>query len=218
MRLSSSKIHELRMLVAVICGRLAHSRLVSGTRPSSYANRASELHFNVGGCRGTKMNRRLFGMLFASVAWLLASGLHILDAQDGVSILSLAGRWAGTGTMIPASGPSETFRCVVTYFPSENGSRLRQNLRCKSASYQFDGATQPKITAGKVTGRWQDKINSLDGTISGTVTPDGFHILLSGQFFDAKMTVVSSPCQQSVTIVPEEGTPIKKLSAVLKKC
>jgi hypothetical protein len=81
-----------------------------------------------------------------------------------------------------------------------------------------DGATQPEITAGKVTGRWQDKINSLDGTISGTVTPDGFHILLSGQFFDAKMTVVSSPCQQSVTIVPEQGTPIKKLSAVLKKC
>ena len=64
--------------------------------------------------------------------------------------------------------------------------------------------------AGKLLARY--------GTISGTVTPDGFHILLSGQFFDAKMTVVSSPCQQSVTVVPEEGTPIKKLSSALKKC
>ena len=166
------------------------------------------------------MTRRFLGALFASVLWLLASGMHdrSVVAQDGAPILSLAGRWAGTGLMVPASGPTETFRCVVTYFPTENGSRLRQNLRCKSASYQFDGATQLQINAGKVTGRWQDKVNSLDGAVSGNMTPDGFHILLSGKFFDATMTVVNSPCQQSVTIIPEAGMPIKKLSAMLKKC
>jgi len=162
-------------------------------------------------------------LLIAIVTFSLGVGAlgmddDILVAQDGTSILSLAGRWAGKGTMIPASGPSESFRCVVTYFPSKNGSRLRQNLRCTSANYQFDGATQLQIIAGKVTGRWQDKVNSLEGAVSGTVTADGFHILLSGKLFDAKMTVVNSPCQQSVTIVPREGTPIKKLSAVLKKC
>jgi hypothetical protein len=107
---------------------------------------------------------------------------------------------------------------VATYFPTDNGSRVRQNLRCKSANYQFDGTTHLQITAGKITGRWQDKINNLDGTVSGTVKPDGFDILLSGNFFDAKMTVASSPCQQSITIVIEEGLPIRKISAVLKKC
>jgi hypothetical protein len=163
---------------------------------------------------------RFFRTLFASSLLLLASGVHNHNvvAQDGNSVLSLAGRWAGVGTMIPASGPSETFRCVVTYFPTENGSRLRQNLRCKSASYQFDGSAQLQIDAGKVTGHWQDKVNSLNGTVTGNITADGFHILLSGDLFDAKMTVVNSPCRQSVTIVPEEGTPLKKLSAVLKKC
>ena len=166
------------------------------------------------------MNRRFFGTLSASVLWLLASGMHdqILSAQDANSIHSLAGRWTGTATVIPASGPTEPYRCVVTYFPSGDGARLRQNLRCKSASYQFDGSTQLHISAGKVTGRWQDNINSIDGTVSGRMTPDGFLISLSGEFFNAKMTVVSSPCQQSVTIVPEEGSPIKKLSAALKKC
>ena len=150
-------------------------------------------------------------LLIAIVTFSLGAGATL--AQADTSILSLAGRWAGKGTMIPASGPSESFRCMVTYFPSRNGSLLRQNLRCKSASYQLDGATQLQITAGKVTGRWQDKVNSLEGTVSGTVTPDGFHILLSEKLFDAKMTVVNSPCQQSVTIVPREGTPIKKMSA-----
>jgi hypothetical protein len=166
------------------------------------------------------MANRFSRDLVASVFCLLALALQhdISIANEPNAILSLAGRWAGKGTMIPASGPSETFRCVVTYFPSEDGSRLRQNLRCKSASYQFDGATHLRIAAGRVTGRWEEKVNSLDGTVSGTITPDGFLIFLSGKFFDAKMTVESSPCQQSVTIIPEEGNPIKKLSAVLKKC
>ena len=54
--------------------------------------------------------------------------------------------------------------------------------------------------------------------VNGTVKPNGFDILLSGNFFDAKMTVTTAPCQQSITIIFEEGLPVKKISAVLKKC
>jgi len=43
----------------------------------------------------------------------------------------------------------------------------------------------------------------LDGIINGTVRADGFDILRSGNVFDAKMMVVNSPCQQSLTIVLE---------------
>jgi hypothetical protein len=140
------------------------------------------------------------------------------NAQDANPIVALAGRWAGTATLVPASGPNELFRCVATYFPREAGASLRQNLRCKSANYQFDGAAQLQISKGKVTGRWEDKINPLHGTISGDVTPDGFLILLSGELFDAKMTVVSTPCRQTITIVLEAGLPVKSLSADLRKC
>jgi hypothetical protein len=166
------------------------------------------------------MNRRFLATLFASAFALLASssdGDNAL-AQNADPILSLAGRWAGIATLVPASGPNEPYSCVATYFPTDNGSRITQNLRCKSANYQFDGTTQLQITAGKITGRWQDKINNLDGKVSGTVKPDGFDILLSGNFFDAKMTVANAPCQQSITIVLEEGLPVKKITAVLKKC
>jgi hypothetical protein len=163
---------------------------------------------------------RFFRTLFASSILVFACGIlhHNVVAQESNSVLSLAGRWAGVGTMIPASGPSEIFRCVVTYFPTGNGSRLKQNLRCKSASYQFDGSAQLQIDAGKITGRWQEKVNSLNGTVTGNMTSGGFLILLNGDVFSAKMTVMNSPCRQSVTIVPEEGTPLKSLSAVLKKC
>ena len=163
---------------------------------------------------------RFLAALFAFGFSALASSAYddSAFAQKADPILSLAGRWAGVATLVPASGPNEPYNCVATYFPADNGSRITQNLRCKSANYQFDGTTQLQIVAGKITGRWQDKINNLDGTVSGTVRHDGFDILLSGNFFDAKMTVANTPCQQSVTIVLEEGLPIKKISAVLKKC
>jgi hypothetical protein len=164
------------------------------------------------------MDRFLHVCFASAVALLVSSADQRLHAQEANSILLLRGRWAGMATLTPATGPNESYRCVATYFPSGDGSSLRQNLRCKSANYQFDGATNLQIAAGKITGRWQDKVNNWDGIVNGTVRADGFDILLSGNFFDAKMTVLNSPCQQSLTIVLEEGLPVKKLVATLKKC
>ncbi|HEU0060230.1 MAG TPA: hypothetical protein VFR19_10165 [Hyphomicrobiaceae bacterium] len=163
------------------------------------------------------MNRRSLARLALSALAAAMLGNGAL-AQSSDPILALAGRWAGSALLVPASGPNQTYTCVVTYFPAGGGSRLTQNLRCKSADYQFDGTTELQIAAGKITGRWQDKINNIDGIVNGTVKPDGFDIMLSGNFFDAKMTVATAPCQQSITIVLEEGLPVKKISAVLKKC
>jgi len=166
------------------------------------------------------MQGQFCATLVGSAIALLANGIlgDGVGAQTNDAILSLAGRWAGNAVLVPASGPNEAYSCVATYFPADGGSRLTQNLRCKSANYQFDGTTQLQIAGGKITGRWQDKINNLDGIVNGTVKTDGFDILLSGNFFDAKMTVGTAPCQQSITIVLEEGLPIKEISALLKKC
>jgi hypothetical protein len=139
-------------------------------------------------------------------------------AGAGEPIMNLAGRWAGDGTVIPASGPSETFKCVITYFPSSDGARIKQNLRCKGVSYSFDAATHLQIAGANVTGQWNDNIYSMSGTVSGTLTDSGFDILLSGRYFEARMLVVSNNCEQSITVVPERKDEMKQLAAVLKKC
>ena len=140
------------------------------------------------------------------------------ETSETASVLNLAGRWAGVGTLVPASGPNEDFKCVITYFPSDDGSRVRQNLRCKGANHNFDAATHLQIAGGQVKGRWEDNVYSLTGTVDGTMTQGGFNVLLRGQFFAAKMTVVSSPCEQSIIIVPDKGSQMKELAAVVKKC
>jgi hypothetical protein len=139
-------------------------------------------------------------------------------ANEVDTIGNLHGRWAGEGTMVPATGPSQNFRCVVTYFLTEEGSRIRQNLRCQGGNYKFDAATKLEIDAGQVTGVWTENTHALTGTVSGTVTQTGFDITLSGQFFQASMTVVSSDCQQSVKLVPARADLMKELTAALKKC
>ncbi len=139
-------------------------------------------------------------------------------AKAGEPIVNLSGRWAGNGTMTPAAGPSETFKCVITYFPSEDGLQLKQNLRCRGGSHKFDAATHLQIAGAQVTGQWMDNIYSQTGTVKGVVTDSGFDIMLSGRYFEARMLVVSSNCEQSVTVIPERKDEMKELAAVLKKC
>jgi hypothetical protein len=129
----------------------------------------------------------------------------------------LAGRWAGIGMVKPAGGPTESFKCVITYIP-DGGSRLKQNLRCKSESYRLDAATHLEFNGNRVTGQWQDNIYLLNGTVSGTLTDTGFDVVLSGQFFQAQMTVAGTRCEQSVKVTPNRADYIKEVSASLKKC
>jgi hypothetical protein len=166
------------------------------------------------------MLRSILGTVFACMLGVaaLAFGPYAAWAEKIDAIAGLGGRWAGMGTIVPASGPSEDFKCVITYFPSEDGTRVRQNLRCQGVNHRFDAATHLQIDGSEITGRWKENIHSLTGTVSGAVTQEGFIIQLSGDFFEAKMTVVSSRCEQSVTVIPDRATQMKELAARLRKC
>jgi hypothetical protein len=150
-------------------------------------------------------------------AFVAPSGDAAAPIPDSIS--GLTGRWSGQGMVIPARGARENFKCVVTYAGAGNGSQVMQNLRCQSANYKLDTATHLLIRGKQVTGRWEERVHSLAGTVSGTVTPDGFDVLLSGRFFTAKMTIAAtSQCEQSVTVTPARADYIRQMSASLKKC
>nr|PZN84739.1 MAG: hypothetical protein DIU57_07985 [Pseudomonadota bacterium] len=162
---------------------------------------------------------RLLAALSAVCFGGLATSTYGASNSLSDTFSSLAGRWSGEGTVKPATGPAERFNCVVTYIPQGNSTRLRQNLRCKSANYQLDAATHLELRGERVVGRWQDNIyTGLNGTVSGVVKDGGFDIVLSGQFFTAKMTIVGSGCQQVVRVAPARADYIREVSASLRKC
>jgi hypothetical protein len=134
-------------------------------------------------------------------------------------IENLAGRWSGQGIMVPTSGRNEQFRCIITYQVAEESSRVRQHLRCQGENRNFDAVTRMDIDENKVTGVWADNVYSISGTLRGNVTDKGFNLQLSSAFFDARMSVAFSDCQQTVKVTPNDSSVgMKELAATVKKC
>ena len=120
--------------------------------------------------------------------------------------------------MVPSSGPNRDFKCVVVYLAEGDGTHLKQKLRCKSADYKLEAATVLQISGSEVTGRWEDPVNSIGGDVKGIVTAGGFDVHLGGRFFQAKLEVNGTGCEQQVKLTPVRADYIKELSANLKKC
>ena len=139
-------------------------------------------------------------------------------AHDVHPIGNLAGKWSGQATMIPASGRNEQFHCIITYQVAGEASRVHQHLRCQGDNRNFDAVTRLDISNNKVTGVWADNVYSISGTLQGKVTDKGFIVQLKSMFFDARLSVVSSDCQQTVRVVPDDPGVMKELAATLKKC
>jgi hypothetical protein len=147
-----------------------------------------------------------------------ASTANMAALPSSDPLARLSGRWAGDAVMTSMSGAPENFKCVVTYLPARDGSGMRQNLRCKGESMKLDAATLLHVEGKKVTGQWEDKINSLAGHVRGEVTKDGFDVMLGGDFFSARMAVAGSECTQQVTVSPKQSIVFRQLQAALRKC
>lgn len=141
-----------------------------------------------------------------------------LDALASDHITRLAGRWSGDASLVPASGPSRAFKCVVVYRAAGDGRQLNQKLRCKSPDYNLEAATVLHIAGTSVTGSWEDPVNAIGGDVKGIVTAGGFDVELGGRFFQAKLEVSGSGCEQQVKLTPARADYMKELSANLRKC
>ena len=157
-----------------------------------------------------------------AVAVLAASSFAVTEnrAESTTdSLAHLAGRWIGKALMTPTSGPQASFDCIVTYLPRSDGPGLKQNFRCDNGTdFKIHAATELEVHGASVTGRWQDKINNMQGTLVGDVTNDGFTVQLSGDQFQAAMAVSGQGCEQIVKVTPEKSDPFQQLAATLKKC
>jgi hypothetical protein len=156
----------------------------------------------------------LSGVLLAVQPYVSSASAN---AADGHPIEKLSGLWAGDGTMTPAYGRAEQFRCNITYAVEDEASRIRQHLRCQGERTRFDAVMSLGIENRRVSGVWADNVYSLSGTVRGKVTDKGFDVWLLSSFFQARLTLATSACEQSVKLVPEGVESMKEMAAVLTK-
>lgn len=162
-----------------------------------------------------RMIRRL---LIAGLVALCAFGLQASAiAEEAASpFKDLPGRWVGEGRLGLKNGKVETVKCRATYFLSDKGDELKQNIRCASASGKVEVQSAVTNEGNTLSGTWNELIYNLGGELSGSITPLGFRISVRGSGLTAKMDVIVKDPRQIVEIQFFDST-LLGLTLILEK-
>ena len=159
----------------------------------------------------TRLNIGAAGLVLAAVTFA-AAPTHAAFSP----LRSLAGTWSGGGMLSMASGERQPLRCRATYNVGGGGDEARINLRCASASYRFDLASNVAYRGGEITGDWSEASRNASGTISGRAAGDHIEAAARGQNFSANLSLTTRGNRQTVTIHPE-GTEVRDVSLALNR-
>jgi hypothetical protein len=128
----------------------------------------------------------------------------------------MAGSWSGGGVLSTADGQQERLRCRASYDVAGSGEQLRLNLRCASASYNFDLASQVQYSGGAISGEWTEASRNASGTIEGRAIGDRVEAAARGQSFSANLSLTTRGNRQTVSIRPA-GTDVRDVSLSLER-
>jgi hypothetical protein len=158
---------------------------------------------------GSKIAR---GLLVAS---LCLSGSAALAAASS-PFTAMAGSWSGGGVLSTSDGQQEQLRCRAAYDVAGAGDQLRLNLRCASASYNFDLASEVEYRGGAISGSWTEASRNASGTLSGRAAGDHLEAAARGESFSANLSLTTRGGRQTVSIRPV-GTNIEAVSLALNR-
>ena len=139
-------------------------------------------------------------------------------AQAAVSspFAAMAGSWSGGGVLNTSDGGQERLRCRASYDVGGTGAELRLNLRCASASYNFDLSSDVQYRGGAISGTWSEASRNASGTLSGRAAGNRIEASATGQSFSAYLSLTTHGGRQTVSIRPV-GTSITGVSLALER-
>ena len=143
----------------------------------------------------------------------LALPVHIALAATS-PFSALAGTWSGGGVLQSSDGTQEQLRCRAGY--DVGGPELRLNLRCASASTNFDLTSEVQYRGGAIFGSWSEASRNASGTLSGRANGGQIEASARGQNFSAELSLSTRGNRQSVSLRPR-GTNITAVSLELSR-
>ena len=156
--------------------------------------------------KSRRVRSRLASRFHAASLLLAAatSGLLLWPALAGAMDVSpfepLVGRWVGQGRLGVKGNAAEQVKCRVTYIRLASGDQLKQTIRCASAGGNVEVRSLVSHVGGTLTGSWQELVRNLNGRLSGSVTPRGFRVRVSGESLEANMDIVLTKSKQVIEI------------------
>ena len=153
-------------------------------------------------------------------AGLLLASLCLPGSATQAAVSSpfaaMAGSWSGGGVLNMSDGSQEPLRCRASYDVAGTGAELHLNLRCASASYNFDLASDVQYRGGEISGDWTEASRNASGTISGRASGGHIEAAASGQNFSAGLSLTTRGSRQTVSIRPQ-GTNVTAVSLALDR-
>ena len=119
---------------------------------------------------------------------------------------NMGGLWSGQGRLGFKDGKVEAVTCRTTYFVSEDGRELKQNIRCASGGAKIEVKSAVTHDAGKIAGTWTETVYNKAGDIVGDVTPRGFRVTIKGDDVSATMDIIGRDAKQMVEIHFNDST------------
>ena len=127
---------------------------------------------------------------------------------------ALAGTWSGGGVLQSSDGTQEPLRCRAGY--DVGGPELRLNLRCASASTNFDLTSEVQYRGGAISGSWSEASRNASGTLSGRANGGQIEASARGENFSAELSLSTRGNRQVVSLRPH-GTNITAVSLELNR-
>jgi hypothetical protein len=140
--------------------------------------------------------------LAALLCCALALPGALLSANEEGPFAALAGWWAGEGRLRFKGGKQEQVKCRATYFVSEDGVELKQNVRCASESGKIEVQSTVRHHSGTLTGSWSELLYNMAGELSGEVTGRGYRVAVkdAADALSANMDIIVRENKQIVEI------------------
>jgi hypothetical protein len=158
--------------------------------------------------------------LFTSAALLLSLFLLFLANSAASAAVgpfgAMAGSWAGGGTLTMADGNAERLRCRASYDVGGTGTDLQLHLKCASASYHFDLASDVVYQGGRISGSWSEASHNANGAITGHASGDRIEAAANGQSFAANLSLITHGSRQTISI-RSQGTDIAGVTLALNR-
>src|SRR3979411_524365 len=162
---------------------------------------------------------KMSGSNIARAGLLLLASLCLPGSATQAAVSSpfaaMAGSWSGGGVLNMSDGSQEPLRCRASYDVAGTGAQLHLNLRCASASYNFDLASDVEYRGGAVSGQWTQARRNASGQLEGRAAGDHIEVAANGQSFSANLSMTTHGNRQTVSIRPEGGGDIRAVSLAL---
>lgn len=144
-----------------------------------------------------KVTRRL---IFAAVAFFLASVSGSVSYAQTGTFNSMAGNWAGGGTVMLEDGSSERIRCRSSDTVSSGGAVLSLILTCASDSYKFEFRASVAAENRTLSGSWNETSRGITGGLQGRGTAGNFQVVAFTSGFNASIALRTAGKKQSIAI------------------